>query len=149
MTGLRDQAGADAIIETIACRLEQPNLLDMQGIAAKRKRDREDASLRLRARQEQRRELASWVRSFKSDKGNSPLRFLESVRDGEADQWSWGPDVAAAVLGQLVIVTVEIELSSHLANSGLNYRFTLTESGEEFLAASLSPNGGQTEGDSA
>ena len=123
---------ADAIIEKIACELEQPDLMDMVGIIAKRKRDREDADLRMRTRQEQRRELASWVRSFKSGEGNSPLRFLEEVRDGTTDQLFWGPEVAAAVLGRLVTVTVEVEFSTH---AHLRCRFALTEDGRNALGS--------------
>lgn len=126
---------ADTIIEQIACELDEPSFLDLRGIIAKRKRDREDADLRMRTRQEQRRELASWVRSFKSDKGNSPLRFLESVRDGKADQYSWGPEVVAAILGQLVTVTLEMEMSSHLPNCERRYRFSITDKGMGMLGS--------------
>lgn len=134
---------ADSVIEQIACELDQPSFLDLRGIAAKRKRDREDADLRMRARQEQRRELASWVRSFKSDKGNSPLRFLESVRDGEADQYAWGPEVAAAILGRLITVTLEIEMSSHLANCERRYRFSITDKGLGLLALNTEQSEGE------
>lgn len=144
---LRDHTGggplesADTVIETIACRLEQPDFLDILGIAAKRKRDREDADLRMRTRQQQRRELARWVRSFKSGRGNDPLSFLESVRDGKADRYAWGPEVAAAVLGTLVTVTVEIELSTHLQNCERNYRFALTDDGKKLLEAARKAEG--------
>ena len=124
---------ADIVLEQVACQLEQPDLLDIMGIAAKRKRAREDADLRMRVRQEQRRELARWVRSFKSDKGNSQLRFLESVRDGTADQWAWGPEVAAALLGRLVTATIAIPLSTHMRNAECRYDFALTKDGQERL----------------
>lgn len=126
----------DAVLEQIACELEQPDFLDLQGIAAKRKRDREDADLRLRTRQEQRRELARWVRSFKTGKGNSPVSFLRRIQEG-TDQFEWGPDVAAALVAQLATLTVEFDLNTHLLNCTPRFRLTLTEGGGRVLNDAL------------
>lgn len=125
---------SDALLERIASELEQPNFGDMHGVLSKRKRDREDAELRGQARLEQRRELAGWVRSFKTGEGNDPLRFVRSVASGDAEQYEWGPEVAAALAARLVTMTVEMDLNTHLRNCPARFRFALTKDGDEFLA---------------
>lgn len=137
---------ADTVLEQIATEMEQGNILDLQGIIAKRKRHREDAELRMRTRQEQRRELAGWIRSFKSEGGNRLHRFLEEVRDGDTGRFDWAPDVAAAILAKLVTVTVHLELATHLRNCEPTFSFALTKQGLARLSPSPSPDteGGRT-----
>lgn len=48
----------DATLEWAAQQIEESDLFDIGGIAARRKRDREDAALRSRTRIELKRELA-------------------------------------------------------------------------------------------
>lgn len=123
----------DLVIEKIAADLEEPNFLDVRGIAAKRKRDREDADLRMQTRQEQRRELAGWVRSFKTEGGNRFMRFLEEVEEGGNHHFAWGPEVATALACCFVTMTVEFDLSTHLANCTPRFRFALTDEGRARL----------------
>jgi hypothetical protein len=130
-----EEMAMDDLLEKIACDLEGPMFLDFLGIAARRKRDREDADLRFRVRQEQRREIAGWIRSFKSGEGNDLERFLREVGNGEAGQFEWGPDVAVAVLSGLVVVHAEIAMSTHLPNCETKFRYSLTDAGKARLKA--------------
>lgn len=132
----------DDVLEEIAARLERPDLIDMRGILAKRKRDREDARLRMEARQEQRREIAKWIRSFKSEGGNSYVAALENIQD---NKFAWGPDVAAALANRHATLSVAVHLSTHLENSAVEYTVTLTDAGRA-LVASAAQFAGETNG---
>ena len=57
---------ADDVLEYAARLIEDASLLDLRGIMAKRKRDREDADLRFRTIQETRAEMARHIRAMKS-----------------------------------------------------------------------------------
>lgn len=126
---------ADTIIEIIASRLRESSLRDLHGVMAKRKRDREDADLRRRTRVEQREEIAQWVLSFRSDKGNSTLALLRQVADGERQDFAYGPHVAAALYAGLLDLEVSIPFNTHMANVRTRYRLSLTEKGKERLTA--------------
>lgn len=70
----------DELIELIARGVEERSLLDLRGVMAKRKRDREDAQLRLDARHEQRAELGRFIRAFKSGEGRDPTTQLRRIK---------------------------------------------------------------------
>jgi len=121
----------DAILEDIASKLEKPNFGDVRGIAAKRKRAREDAHLRSETRQEQRIELARWVRSYKGDGGNSYASTLENIQDS---RFAWGRDVAAALAMGHATLSISMDLDTHLANVAARYDVRLTDAGRAYLA---------------
>src|SRR5690242_16919601 len=66
-------------LEWVLALIEEPSLLDLVGIAARRKRDREDAALRGEAREEQRREIASRIRALAANKADDPIRILREI----------------------------------------------------------------------
>lgn len=129
----------DSVIEEIISRLNDSNLTGIAGIWAKRKRVREDAELTAKVRQAQRREIANWMRSFKSGEGNDALNFVRSVQAGSTNQYEWGPEVATALAARYVTMTVSIELSTHLPNCHPKFSFAVTDKG---LAAIGSVNQG-------
>ena len=118
----------DDILEQIASDMERKTFTDLRGIMGRRKRDREDADLRMQARQEQRRELADWVRSFKAGRGNSYPVKLERILD---NPFARGADVAAAlVMGHAELtISFAFGLGTHTANVRPVFRITLTEDG--------------------
>lgn len=121
---------ADDIIEEIAVQLERSHFMDIQGIRAKRKREREDANLRALVRQEQRREIARWVRSYKSCGGNSYAAALENIQD---NPFAFGPNVAAAIVVRHAKLKVSIVLDTALANCHPVYEIELTDEGRAIM----------------
>jgi hypothetical protein len=79
----------DALVEEIAAAVERPSLLDLSGIGARRKRDRQDAELRNRAREEQRREMAGLIRAFKTGEGWCPFTALQRIAEDLARIEAW------------------------------------------------------------
>ena len=121
----------DFVLENIAAQMEKGNFLDLAGVMAKRKRAREDADLRFKVRQEQRKDLAQWIRSFKTGKGNSYATTLARLHD---DPFAWGPDVAAALTARHATLSIVTLLDTHLRNCKTEYKIELTEAGRLLLA---------------
>lgn len=123
---------ADVILEKLACDLERRCFSDARGILAKKKRDREDAQLRADVRLEQRVELANRIRSYKSGNGNDIDKLLLEVEKGEANEnFTWGPNVAAAVLGQLLVVEISVVMDAHMRNCEPKFALSLTDEGRK------------------
>jgi hypothetical protein len=117
-------ADQDELVEQIARRVEEGSLLDLLGIATKRKRAREDATLIMNARRVQQREIASLIRSFKSGRGNSPFADLERVAAGDTRHYRWR-DIADLVERGYVEADAVLPLTG-LAGNCINPSVTLS-----------------------
>jgi hypothetical protein len=122
----------DELIELIARGVEERSLLDLRGVMAKRKRDREDAQLRLDARHEQRAELGRFIRAFKSGEGRDPTTQLRRIKDGERI-WMLR-DVADLVDMGLISLSVTVDLTYGSISGQVEYAARLTKDGEEAIA---------------
>lgn len=74
-----DKHDRDEILEYAALIVEESSLLDLRGIMAKRKRDREDAALRMVAREEMRKELAERIRYSKNSRKGDAMAVLADI----------------------------------------------------------------------
>lgn len=124
----------DDIIEMIAADLESPNFGDMCGLLAKRKKDRENANLRFEVRNDQRKEIARLIRTYKSGSGNSYISRLERI---EGDAFAWGPDVSAALAAGHAVLKISVELTTHIENCGPKFEVRLTDKGRQVLHEAL------------
>lgn len=128
---------ADRLVEEIACHVESADFLDMMGTLARKKRAREDAELRKAARLELKKEIARFIRSYKSENGNSIASTLAQIKAREltagddhllVDAWP------LAWLG-LCDITMSMKLNQNVVPPQAAFKITLTEKGEERLRA--------------
>ena len=69
----------DQALEHCARMIEEGSFLDLQGIMARRKRDRENAQLRMEARIEMRKEMAEHLRAFIKRPDLDPVNVLRRI----------------------------------------------------------------------
>lgn len=74
---IRPDRVCDATLEYAAQLIEAPSLTDVQGIAARRKQDRERAQFRMEIRRKLRAELAQFIRAMKAQPDLSPEATLK------------------------------------------------------------------------
>lgn len=138
MTPTHDFENSDAVLEYAAQLIEEASFLDVRGIAARRKRDREDADLRFRTIQETRRECARHIRAMKNRRDLDAievLRHLSDLPEGHQhtlylrDAWplAWKGWVKIECTINCTCISVPPETT---------YRLTLTEEGREQLKLS-------------
>lgn len=124
---------ADEAMEYAARLIEDVSLLDFRGIASKRKRDREDAELRLQTAREVRAACASHIRAFINRPDLEPRAILQRVRDGENAAWLM-QDVWPLAWRGLVRIEAHVVCNSNQVPPETYYTVALTERGERFLS---------------
>ena len=128
---------SDETLEFAAQIVEQDSLLDIQGIMARRKRQREDAALRADVRRQQRAEIAAHIRALMGRpelSANAVLARLATLPDDHLHDMYLMDAWPLAWRGWLKIVAT-ISCTSNCVPPEIEYRIRLTERGREALAA--------------
>lgn len=127
----------DATLEWAAQEIEQGSLLDLRGIMAPRKRDREDAELRMAARRDLRKELAEHLRAFKSRRDLDARETLKRVveRSNESDCGIALDDAWPLAWKGWINIHATILCNSNQIPPETQYSVTLTDRGREILEA--------------
>lgn len=134
---------SDDLIERIANGVEEPSFLDLHGIMAKRKKDRERAEFRMQIRQEQRAEIAGYIRSFKEGHGNDPLAVLQEIATHENDEGLYFlrlTDAWPLCWRGLCDIHAVIKCNSNSLPPEMTYRVRLTEKGRKLLNGPSPPH---------
>lgn len=126
---------ADEAMEYAARLIEDVSLTDLRGTMAKRKRDREDALLRLETRKELRSELAAHIRAFINRPDLEPKAILQRIKDGDRAEWLMADAWPLAWKG-LCQIEAHIVCNSNSVPPETSYTIKLTERGEAMLAQS-------------
>lgn len=132
----------DAILEFAASLIEEDDILDCLGIAARRKRDREDAELRTRAAKEERRRCAARIRAFKSRRNLDAIHILRTLAGLDKESWAEHSIhlIYAWPLAWRGLVNIECVIVCN-SNNIPWFRIVLTEAGHSALReASLEGN---------
>lgn len=131
-----DENISDETLEYAARLIEEASFADLCGIAAKKKRDREDAALRFKTTHETRKRCADLIRAFKHRPDLHPLTILRQIASlSEADRHdayltdAW----PLAWKGWLNIECTTVCNSNCLPQES-HYRIVLTEEGHKQLA---------------
>lgn len=133
----------DATLEYAARLIEDRDILDLRGAMGRRKRDREDADLRLRTRVELKAELARFLRAMKCrndlDIANVLARVVAENDRGRAsvhliDAWplAWKG---------LLNIYATVRCNSNAIPPETSYRIDLTEKGRRLLDESKTDPG--------
>lgn len=139
----------DEILELAAQIAEQSSLLDLRGIMSKRKRDREDASLRMAAREELRTEIADHIRYAKASRRHDPIAILADLAalpDDYRHDMHLTEAWPLAWKGWLDI-EMTVRTNSNSVPPEAQYRIRLTEEGRAVLAAQAVPTPPKPEGE--
>lgn len=134
----------DAILDEIATWLEEPDIIEMSGTWIKRKRDREDARLRIETSRDVRRRLADMVRGRKENKFGDPLKFLKSIEsmEGKVYEWATSNDLREAFSladKGLLLISARLQLAGPWSNCvppKTEYVIELTDKGRDQITAS-------------
>lgn len=130
----------DRVLEAVAVELEGLNLLDIMGVAAKKKRAREDAAVRMKAREEQRQELIRHLRAMKNRPDLGVDSILKEIHERKTPP---GGDVLllrdAWPLAWKGLVDIEcyITCTGGFIPPETRYRVTLTNKGRERIGVPL------------
>lgn len=144
----------DAILLEVAGWVEESDLRDLQGVWAKRKRDREDAALRLETSKAVRSRLASMIRGRMENKVGDALEFLSDVKAGRYERMLTGHTLREAIAlanKGLLKVTVETQIAGPWNNTiggNTEYHIQVTEKGEVVLASAIEARRAETQGGS-
>lgn len=131
-----DFSNYDDALEYAARLIEEISFADLGGIAARRKRDREDAALRVQTTKEVRAECARHIRAFIGRPDLSPVAKLREIAalDPEKDHvWSVRDAWGLAKKGWLKI-ELRIVISDNTIPPTMSYRIVLTDRGRAKLA---------------
>lgn len=132
----------DATLEYAAQLVERGSFTDLAGIMAKRKRDREDAVLRMRSREEVRAEIAAHLRAMMSRPELSAvnvLRRISELGDREFDHAAMLHDAWPLAWKRWVKITALLNCASNQIPPETEYRISLTDRGREVLAKDVAP----------
>lgn len=134
----QEGASVDEVLEYAARLIEDPSFLDIAGIWAKRKRDREDADLRRKTIEQARKDFADHIRAFK---GRRDMDLISELRDiaalEPADSVSHVVELRRAwplAWKRLVKIEVTIDCADNTIPPAARYRISLTEKGRELLS---------------
>ena len=133
------RAFRDQVLEEAALSAERVSLEDLQGVLARRKRDREDANLRYETAKKVRAEFAQRLRNMKSAPNLNPLVILQQISEAPEEQHTIYLTRAwpLAWKGWVNIYAV-LKTNDNCLPPETTYRIVLTDEGREALAA-LSP----------
>lgn len=144
----------DEILEEVALHIEELSFLDFRGVAAKRKRDREDAALRVKTIGETRKHLAAEIRGLKGNNRGDAVEVLKTLSE-LGDDWHepYLRDAWPLAWKGWVDIHASVKLNSNSIPPETEYRITLTDKGKAVLAAlrvsDENPKGEDPEGLSA
>lgn len=139
---MQDFKTADDALEYAARLIEETDLSDMAGIWAKRKRDREDAALRLKAAEETRRRCAEHIRAMKKRPDLSPvatLRDIAEAKEGHRGHAMLLKDAWPLAWMGWVDIECTMKCNSNCVPPESSYRVTLTDKGLAVLANADKP----------
>lgn len=134
---IQDFESADEALEYAAKLIEDTDLSDMAGVWAKKKRDREDAALRLKTSEEVRKRCAAHIRAMKKRPELSPVETLRGLAELPEDTYlghvmhlrdAW----PLAWKGWLDIQCI-IKTNSNGVPPETAYRIVLTDKGRDVL----------------
>lgn len=125
----------DATLEYAAQMIEESSLLDLIGIGARRKRQREDAALRMETREELRRDMARHLRAMKGRRDRDAIAVLEHLAtlDG-GDHVSYLSDAWPLAWKRWVKIEAIINCADNCVPPETHYRITVTDRGRQALA---------------
>lgn len=133
-----DFKDTDAVLEFAAQLVEEGSFADLAGIWSKRKRDREDAELRRKTKEETRAECARFIRAFKSRDDLDPVNVLREFAEGDGQENAHRLDLIRAWplawKGWLNIEAI-MKCNSNCVPPETRYRVTLTDDGRAVLDA--------------
>lgn len=137
-------AGArDAILMEIAGWCDEMDVLELPGILSRRKRVREDAQLRVETSRRVRGRMADLIRARMQNKDGDPVDFIEDVKAGRFDKHYTGHTIREAIaladkgLLRVCAITQIAGPWNNVVGSNTEYRITLTDKGEAFLAQAI------------
>lgn len=132
-----ETASRDDVLEYAARLAEEKSFGDLRGIAARRKRDREDAELRLRVIEETRREIAAHIRAAVGRKDLHPISILGRLAaipaDAERAAMMYVQEAWPLAWMGLVRIDCIIRCNSNVIPPETDYRIALTERGRKAL----------------
>jgi hypothetical protein len=131
-----DENISDETLEFAAKLIEDASFIDLRGIAASRKREREDAELRFKAIQETRQECAKLIRAFKNRPELSPLSVLRDLAElsPDHDHASHLRDAWPLAWKGWVNIECTVICNSNWVPPESRYRIVLTDMGRKKLA---------------
>lgn len=133
----QDFESADEILEYAAKLIEETDFSDLAGVLAKKKRDREDAELRLKTSGDVRRRCAAHIRAMKARPDMGPVGTLRRLADLPSDNYmghvmhlrdAW----PLAWKGWLDIQCI-IKTNSNGVPPETEYRIVITDRGRDVL----------------
>jgi hypothetical protein len=129
----------DEALELAARLIEGMSLTDFRGMNARRKRDREDAALRVETIRQTREECARHIRAFINRPDLEPLAVLRHVAEEQTSQHSaWLTDAWPLAWKGWVNIEATIVCNSNRLPPETRYRIVLTDAGREALATAPS-----------
>lgn len=134
-----DFADTDSVLEYAAQLVEEGSFADLAGILSKRKRDREDAELRRKTKDETRKECAEFIRAFKSRRDLDALIVLRNLSELADDSYEHSMrliDAWPLAWKGWLNITCKIRCNSNSVPPEAEYRIEITNKGREVLAES-------------
>jgi len=128
----------DEALEFAARLIEEANFGDVLGIAAKKKRAREDANLRMEARLEMKRECARTIRAFKGRRDLDAVEILRRIADDAEKTGQAGINLIEAwplAWKGWLDIHCKVKCNSNCLPPETIYTIELTERGRAMLAA--------------
>lgn len=125
----------DKTLEWAAQFIEQHDFIDIAGIAARKKRDREDAELRMKTRHAIKAEMANHMRAFKSRRDLDAREVLRRVVEW-SDESHCGISLTEAwplAWKGWLDIHAHIKCNSNQVPPQTHYTVTLTERGRKIL----------------
>ncbi len=137
--------GVDDVLEYAAQLIEEVSFTDLRGIAAKRKRAREDAALRLETAEEIRKECAQHIRAMKSRPDLDAKAVLARIAnsDGKPSAFDLVEAWPLAWKGWLRI-DVTICTTTNQVPPPVEYTISLTDRGRAVINGAETPRFART-----
>jgi hypothetical protein len=130
-------ADADSVLEYAAQVVERDSFADLAGIAARRKRDREDAALRRQTREETREECAESIRACKSRRDRDAVAVLRDLAELPRDRCQHGIrllDAWPLAWKGWLNINCTIQCNSNSVPPETDYWIEITDAGRAVLA---------------
>jgi hypothetical protein len=134
----QDFSNSDDALEYAASLIEETDISDLHGVWAKRKRDQEDAELRMKTSEEVRRRCAAHIRAMKNRPDLTPLstlRMIAETKEGYGGHVSYLHDAWPLAWKGWINIECTIKVNSNGIPPETTYRITLTDKGRELLTA--------------
>ncbi len=131
--------GTDAVLEYAARLIEDMHFSDLAGIHAKRKRDREDAAVRVAAIEATRKECARHIRAFKARRDldvETILKRIAALKPGRRHDAELREAWPLAWKG-LVKIEATISVACNSVPPDTHYTISLTDKGRTLIAEKI------------